>query len=889
MRLDPWWQVATPHQDIRNKSFSEAVFAADLGDVQNPTAPSDYRDPRLFFTKTYLTEGLKSLLNNILKRLCHGSGDPVIQLQPPFGGGKTHALLALYHLVHSYNEVRHLDQIQALMAAYPNFQGAKVAIFVGTKADPIHGKTPWGAIAEQFGLYSLVQEHDSKRVSPGTDVLERMLQTAGPNLILIDELLEYVVKAAQVMPQGQILAFLQELSQAVARSSHSVVVLTLPTGLFEQFDANAAQMLTEIQHVYGRMESIYEPVKGTELYEIIRKRLFESLGDTNTHRAVADAYFQLYRELGSEVPAEVTGTEYRDKIQAAYPFHPELLDLLYERWGSFPTFQRTRGVLRLLAQIVGDLYELKTPAPLIHSSMVNLTSPAIRGEFIRYIGTEYDSVISADVLHKAPEIDKEMGSEYARYGIAKALATTIFLYSFSGSERKGMTQPELRVALFYPGFPLNILGDALDKLEDRLWYLHVERRHYSFKNQPNLNRVILERQSAIRDDEIRNLLKAKLQELATRNTSLSSYHWPGQPSDVPDNRALKLAILSPEYREEGCSESSAATASFSQTLIDRAGTAPRIYRNTLFLLVVEAASYPPLERQLRLVLALQDIQDNAQLLLTDSNKADLKRRLQQAQDDLPHIILTAYRFVGWHGPSGLTWKDMGIPTIGQNRLIERVLQFVKQESRVLSHISPGLILDKAFSDTDQEKSLEDIYSIFLRTPGLPCLENESVLVEAVREGVKSGIFGLRQDDRVFFKEDILSEIPMHAYVLKPEIAQQQKAEQTPPTEQETFTYPELPMGSTADMRVAAPPQSSTTTTVSTNTTRLYIQADVPWDQLSLILSGVIRPLRQNQADIKLTIEIQATSQNGFSRMDLDNKVRETLSQIGATVHRWEES
>lgn len=553
MTLPAWWQVVTPHRDIREKSFSEAVFAADLGDVLAGTAPKEYQDPRLFFARTYLTGGLQNLARNVLSRLVTGKGDPVIQLQTPFGGGKTHALLTLYHLVGSYKELNHLEQLQGLLADWQGFTGARVAVFVGTAADPVRGRTPWGEIAYQLGCYEIVREHDERRVAPGKERIKEILAKSGPTLILMDELLQYIVKASQVervekITQGQTLAFMQELSEAIATSEKSVLVLTLPASILEKYNEEAEKALAQLQKVSGRVESIYVPVEGMEIYEVIRTRLFEDLGDSKIHRQVAEAYFRLYQGLGQDVPAECREVAYREKIERAYPFHPEFIDILYERWGSFPTFQRTRGVLRLLAQIVGELYERRVSAPLIHSSLVELNYVPVRREFIKHIGNEYDSIIAHDISGKARLIDQEMGSEYEKFGIAKGIATSVFLYSFSGGERRGVTLPWLRIALLREGIPPTIVGDAVSKLEDTLWYFHSEKRFYNFKNQPNLNRIIVDKEEAIDSAQVRECLYEHLNTVA-KGAPFDLYLWPDASGNIPDNRKLKLILLEPEQKQ----------------------------------------------------------------------------------------------------------------------------------------------------------------------------------------------------------------------------------------------------------------------------------------------------------------------------------------------------
>ena len=897
--LPAWWQVVTPHKDIREKSFSEAVFAADLGDVLGGMAPREYQDPRLFFAKTYMTGGLQNLVRNVLSRLCTGKGDPVIQLQTPFGGGKTHALLTLYHMVRSYNEINHLKQLQGLPEDWQDFSGARVAAFVGTAADPVKGRTPWGEIAHQLGCYEIVKEQDTRRVAPGKNLVKEVLARSGPTLILIDELLQYIVKANQVekmekITQGQTLAFLQELSEAVATSEKSVLVLTLPASILEQYDEEATRALAQLQNVSGRVESIYVPVEGMEIYEVIRTRLFENLGDSKIHRQVAEAYFRLYQGLGQDVPAEVREVAYREKIERAYPFHPEFIDVLYERWGSFSTFQRTRGVLRLLAQIIRELYNRKVSAPLIHSSLVELSYAPVRREFIKHIGNEYDSVITHDIASKARLIDQEMGSEYEKYGIAKGIATSVFLYSFSGGERKGVSLPWLRVTLLREGIPSTIVGDAVSKLEDSLWYFHTEKRFYSFKNQPNLNRIIVDKVEAIDPHQVRESFHDQLETIA-KGGPFDPYIWPGVSGDIPDNRKLKLILLRPEQKY-----GSKETEGFVRDIFDNAGLAFRIYRNVLFVLALDSSSYASLEKDLRRFLALQDIAGDTGLSLSPGARQDLSEKLDNAKKSIPHSIITAYRHVAWRGNSNgeVVWRDMGIPTTGQSSSVGlRVWQLLKDEERILSSLTPKLILDRAFSKEELEKSMENVYDVFLKTPGLPCLENDEVLKNAIRQGVKTGLLGIRLGSKLYYGE-IPPELSLDAVIVRPEKAEEERRasektgtvtgegtaiggkryEDEGPGEETNGTGSGSAFGETIG---AEQPYSSLVK-------KLSFKATVPWDKMSQVFVGVIRPLVARDSVPEITLQIKAETEIGFDRTTLDSKVKETLQQLGSNIIEWDE-
>ncbi|MCX7704277.1 MAG: DUF499 domain-containing protein, partial [Planctomycetota bacterium] len=661
MPLQSWWENAVPHMDIISGRLEQSVFAASLGDVVYGEAPKEYRDARVFSRTTYWTHGLRGLIKNVFRRLSGEGGDSVIQLQTPFGGGKTHALLALYHAVKNWEIVSQVPEIRE--EGISLFTKAKVAVFVGTHMDALSGRTPWGEIAEQLGQYDVVKEHDKKRVAPGKERIRQMLESAGPTLILIDEILEYIVKANRVekeekITHGQTLAFLQEISETVASSRNCCLVITLPASVLETYDEEAEKALQQLQKVSGRVEAIYTPVEGIELYEVIRKRLFEHLGDEEIRRKVIRSYFTLYQKLGVDAPPEVKEADYRERMERAYPFHPELIDVLHERWGSYPTFQRTRGVLRLLAEIVSDLYKRKIPCPLIQSSLVNLENQAIRQEFVKHIGNEYESVIAADIAGKdakSQKIDSDMGSEYKKYGIAQGIATSVFIYSFSAGKSQETTIPRIRVALLREGIPTTIVDNAVAKLEDELWFFHSEKKRYAFRKRPNLNRVIVDREENFSSREVQEELKRILEKHSGR--AMEVYLWPERESDIPDNKNLKLAILANDLPFSSDKAKLSAV-----NLLEKAGIGFRVYRNTLFVLLIDENQAISLNKAVRRALALRELQTSKflQETLTRESQEDLKKRLVEIEKELPFRLLTAYRHLAMLSENGkVVWKDLG--------------------------------------------------------------------------------------------------------------------------------------------------------------------------------------------------------------------------------------
>jgi hypothetical protein len=346
----------------------------------------------------------------------------VIQLQTAFGGGKTHTLLAAYHLFKKPAEVGKLPQIKELVnaAGMKQVPAVSMACLVGTALNVSSSRTFWGEMAYQLGgekLYSQVAKSDEQRISPGTNLLGSLLQEAGPCLILLDEILIYLVKAGGIRVgestlRGNTLTFLQELSIAVANCPHAVMIATLTSQLAEFFEEGGERVYESLEKVLGRVERVRQTVEGTEIYEVIRRRLFENLGDTEEHKKSAETYWAMYRKLGEDVPSSCREPAYRDDIIKAYPFHPELIHVLYERWGTIPEFQRTRGVLRLLADVIANLYQAKDNEALIQSGSINLGASAVRGELVKHTGSPsvYISVIDSDISGshaKAPEIDRQ--------------------------------------------------------------------------------------------------------------------------------------------------------------------------------------------------------------------------------------------------------------------------------------------------------------------------------------------------------------------------------------------------------------------------------------------------------------------------------------------------
>jgi len=874
--MQPWHKICVPHRDIREGRFDESVFAADLSDVVADRGPLEYRDAQTFFKKTYPTLGLVNLLSAILSRLSgQGKGEAVIHIQTPFGGGKTHSLIALYHLFRHGEELKAMDAVQEVMkrAKVRQVPQTKVATFVGTAADALKGKTPWGVLAEKLERYPLLQDHDQKRRAPGKDLLHEIIGDA-PTLILMDEIGAYAVTARDFL--DQLMVFFQQLTEAVKVLPQCSMVVTLPSSA--PYGEEGERALSQLQRIFHRVETIYTPVEGEEIYEILRRRLFEDQPDPAQARKVAESYWDMYQRLGDDVPREVRQPAYRERMRKAYPFHPELIDLLFERWSTFPNFQRTRGVLRLLAEVVADLYQREYPAPLIQPAQLNFLKPSIRRELIKHIGNEFEGVIASDIADgnaKAQKIDREMGTEYARFGIASGLATSIFFSSFSGGERKGVGVQRLRISLLREGIPPAMVGDALRRLEEELWFLHVEGGVYSFSNQPNLNRVRVEKEEAVGKDLIADEIRSRLTKAA--GSELRVTLWPKESPDVPDSKELKLAVLSWEYpKEDG------TTKALVEDLLNKCGSTFRTNKNTLLILAPAASEFAALRRNVKKLLAERAIRDDKTLMrqMSEENKKSVENKIKDLEGGIPFSLLTTYRNLAKTGESGVMWLDLGLPTAGERgSLAKRVRQYLKGEELLLEKISPANLLKKTLREDETEKPLGDIANAFLKYPQLPMLESAEVVKSAIAQGVREGIFGVKVGDRVYFQENIsVAVLELEAVLLRKEIAEKLKKGEEIPPESEPARPPK------PGEQVELPGVREGQTPISTGIHALSLRVKVPWDRMADFLRGVIMPLKSDGADLQVEIMVQARSETrGIKQSTLDQKVQETLNQIGAQI------
>ena len=447
--MKPWREIAVPHPDVLEGTFLQSEFAADITAVHTGKATPEYQDATAFFQRTFITEGMGLLLTSVAKRLNGQGGDPVIQLQTAFGGGKTHTMLAVYHLATRQCPLKDLPGIPDLLdhAGMMDVPKARVVVLDGTARAPgqawKYGKqtinTLWGDLAWQLGGedgYALVKEADTTGTSPGKNVLKTLLETYAPCVVLIDELVAYI----RQFPNGQILSggsydsnlsFVQALTEAIKLVPNAIMLASLPESDIEAGSNRGMTALKALEKTFGRLQALWKPVATEEAFEIVRRRLFEPVRDAQARDAVCRAFADAYVAEGAKLPSETQEARYFSRLVQAYPIHPEVFDRLYEDWTTLQSFQRTRGVLKLMAKVIYRLWKDQNPDMMILPGSLPLYDGNTRNELTYYLAPGWDAVLEKDIDGDRAETT-ELETKEPRFGAvsaARRVARTIFLGS----------------------------------------------------------------------------------------------------------------------------------------------------------------------------------------------------------------------------------------------------------------------------------------------------------------------------------------------------------------------------------------------------------------------------------------------------------------------------
>jgi predicted AAA+ superfamily ATPase len=780
--LPSWRKVMEPHPDVAEGRFELAEFAADLSQVVQGKGGIEYRDPVEFFARTYITEGMTGLLVDSLKRVAGKGGQPVIQLKTAFGGGKTHSMLALYHLLHGSATADDLPGVRPILkkAGLTSLPKANVAVLVGTALNPAKRKNPanlpnytvstiWGEMAYQlttqagktdlYGKY--IRDADRKGVSPGSDNLTALFNECGPCLILMDELVAYGKKLYGVdgLAAGtydNFITFIQEVTEAARRSENSLVVASIPESDIEIGGEAGKKVLATIEHTFGRMEEVWKPVAANEGFEVVRRRLFLDCKDPEAREKVCEAFSQMYQQNSDDFPLEAKEVDYKKRLLSCYPIHPEVFDRLYEDWATLENFQRTRGVLRLMAAVIHELWMANDEGAMIMPGSLPLYAPAVKDELVRYLPETWNSIVDKEVDGKE-SIPYQKDGENPRYGTLLAcrrVARTIMLGSAPGTVAirdqgiKGLEKSRILLGVVQPGETVAIFNDALNTLHGSLAYLYnnTSNSRYWYDTKPTLRKTAEDRASQISRDQVEEEIENRLRKIR-RESPFSGIHvCPVSSSDVPDEQRVRLVVLRPRYTHENRAETTAAKE-FIQTCFENRGTAPRVYRNMLVFAAPDGDLMGPLEAEVKRYLAWTSILSDKEDLNLDTNQIrETQSNLKRSNQSVDTRILETYHwlFVPTIDPdanmSKVEWDiaDMGG---GTDSIPKKAARILEQNEQLITNWAPSVLLMELNNYLWKDRndiSIKQLWEYLTRYCYLPRLVDENVLLTSIQEGITSG-------------------------------------------------------------------------------------------------------------------------------------------------------
>jgi predicted AAA+ superfamily ATPase len=782
--LRPWREVVVPHDDVAMGRFDLAEFAADLHQVANGLGRAEYSDPLEFFRRTYLTEGLRQLLSEVARRLASSGGVPVIDLQTTFGGGKTHSLIALWHLFSGVALSELPQEVQDLVreAGLDKLPAVRRAALVGTKIAPgqpsvkpdgTEVSTLWGELAWQLGGpqgYARVAQADQSGTSPG-EALSVLFAEMGSCLVLVDE---WVAYARQLYGVDDRLAggtfdahvsFAQALTEAARISEGVALVVSLPASVsadgpgsggssVELGGPGGQEALRRLRAVMGRIESSWRPASAEEGFEIVRRRLFQPISaDRLSERdAAAHAFAQSYRAQAAEFPTECREPAYERRLRSAYPIHPELFDRLYGDWSTLERFQRTRGVLRLLAQVVGALWRTGDQSPLILPGTVPLDDAAVATELARNLEDSWKTVMDHDV-DGTGSLPAQLDRDYpnlGRYGAARRVARTVFIGSAptTHSPNRGIELPRVRLGCAAPSEAVATFGDALARLSDRATYLYVDRDRYWYGLSPSVGRLARDRAERWLTsglDEVDAEIVRRLRAERDRGQFVAVHVAPPTTADVDDEAGVRLVVLAPEAvyvaRDDECPGVVAT-----RDLLEHRGQAARHHRNAIVFLACDQRRLDDLRQGTAEALAWASVaREKEELGLGAQQAAQAEQKVADTSDAVNRRLAEAYSWALVPGQATPTDPVVleAVRVEGAGSLYERVGRRLLDKGLLATTYAPsllrGLVLDGPLSSlwAAGHTSAGDLWEALSRYPYLPRLRDLDVLLSAVAAGPAS--------------------------------------------------------------------------------------------------------------------------------------------------------
>jgi hypothetical protein len=802
MALKPWYNVVTPREDLREgKPLDAAEFAVHLDQIRAGKAAKDYSDPKRFLERTYMTRNLGALAGEVMRRLSGETTETsaVFNLATQFGGGKTHALTLLYHLVTNGSRADRWTGVPQLLdkAGIRSVPHGTCAVLVGTEFDSVTGrggkdgtplrKTPWGEIAWQLGAgvslarakenFAVVAEHDSKGQAPGGEVIRKILPDELPSLILLDEVMNLVSRSRKSGLAAQFYNFLHNLSEVARSANKAVLAVSIP--------ASELEMTAEDQSDYERFKKMLDRLgkpmvmsAESETSEIIRRRLFEwddraitAEGKVMLNKDALEsckAHADWLIENRQLLPNWFNIDGAREQFTDTYPFHPTVVSVFERKWQQLPRFQQTRGVLRLLALWVSRAYQQGFKGAH-KDSVIGLGTAPLEDDLFRAAAFEQlgesklEGAVTTDICGRkdshAVRLDAEASDSIKKARLHRQVATSIFFESNGGQSKAEATLPEVRLAVGQPGLDIGNVETVIEALAEGCYYLNVERNRFRFGIRENLNKRFADRRATIQPKDLDEQVRSAIQKEFASGTGIERALFPEKSSEVPDRPAVTMVVLSPERSLKDES----ATTQFIEKIIREYGSSARTFKSGLIFCVPESAD--TLREDARRLLAWEAIEDE-RLNLDDSQERQLQENIKRARRDLREAVWRSYKTVALLGKDNAVRRiDLGLVTSSAaNDIVSLVTNRLRQDGDLETGISAHF-LARNWPPAFTEWSTKSVRDAFYASPQFPRITSPDILKDTITGGVANGVFAyVGKGPRGTYKPFVLNQAMMKADV-----------------------------------------------------------------------------------------------------------------------------
>lgn len=744
------WETCTFSDEIVSGDLKLHKFAVELHEFLDGQADPVYQDPTLFLKNTFLTSQMKLILRDSLLRLTKGLGTPVTIIDTGFGGGKTHTILLLHHI---YNN----RELGSKYISKYNFE-KEYAIskipdvkMITIDCRKIKKNTLWGEIADKVGKYNEVKQYDvNKQPIQNIDIIKSFFSQ--PTLLLIDELPHYLLGADSTIVGKVSLAdltihFIVGLVSAISATKNSCLILTLTAKqqLYEKYtesitskiksikDFQADDVYDKLKEGLSRQVQFTTPVTKDQVYDVIRTRLVKKIIEKERD-SIVKQYFSYFNEKGL-----ITEPEYEDRMLAAYPFHPFLIDTLYERVSTIPKFNRTRGILRLLALVLHNIYKNKKECSLVSTSEIDLTENEIKDELTAKIDIDLKQVIDSDCIRHAQNLDS-----HKHVKINEKIARTIYVHSLIGYAKKSGIRPSnLKLAISYPNMDPGLVDQTLEEIEKEFWYVKSEGGEYYFDEAPNINKIIHEHQREVTENEVRLKIEQALKGLLPERGGTSVIIW----DELALEGSEKLKIFVVDYKKNIDEDNVAKT--FMNNLLERLPNGNiREKQNTIVFVYADKDGIDSLKEKARILSAVERAKKDERIKMDKDYLTKLNARLEDSKGILSSECFNVYCKIGYpDGPNPRLDIISSLDT-KRNNMTDAVIDLLKKKGKLIAELG-----EDGLPEIKEKMKISKIYDIFKTDKSKKFILAAEGILEAAKSGITHGKFGyaheLQEKDRKY--------------------------------------------------------------------------------------------------------------------------------------------